>query len=560
MGVCRQKDMIFCNVSMQCIGRNLVCDGVKDCGYGEDETLTACALKQQCESNWSLSEGCIVRCKPGYFGKFCQSCVDKCLNGICDKQTGICLNCTPGYFGEYCEQNCSKECVNGICNSKSGICKDCTPGYFGEYCEQNCSKECVNGICNSKSGICKNCIPGYFGKYCEETCSNECLNGLCNSSSGICKHCIRTYYENCSLECGQECREREGFPQCDRQSGNCLHGCNFYYFGHKCNKICKNCKGNSSNDPCGINGVCYFGCKNDYWDKNCTTKCNANCQGDEQGNRCNSSTGECLYGCTRGWSGRSCEDVSSVQSTTSESTEKENVNSLKTTLIVISASFIVVLVVAGIICYFWGQKRLKRQLNERKELRRNIQDDVQPGQEPSGSPTRESSSLYADINEESMELYHYICEQNVPDHYEEISVTKYDGNTEIVHLEEFTVTSNSRRSITQSEGKNELDSTDETKSRQSVTQSEGGLDQVENTNGIDGRRRFVNSSRSNESVCTNENFDLDTWSQTTKAENRRMLAAKYCEEEEDIFGDLGQFQVDYIHAIEREESELPYDE
>ncbi|WAQ93929.1 SREC-like protein, partial [Mya arenaria] len=485
-------------------------------------------LKQQCESNWSLSEGCFIRCKPGYFGKYCQSCVDKCLNGKCEKQTGICLDCTPGYFGEYCEQNCSKECVNGICNSKSGICKDC--------------------------------IPGYFGKYCEETCSNECLNGICNSSSGICKDCIRTYYENCSLECGQECRERDGFPQCDRQSGNCLHGCNLYYFGHNCNKTCRNCKGDSSNDPCGINGVCYFGCKNDYWDKNCNTKCNANCQGDEHGNRCNASTGECLYGCTLGWSGRSCEDVSSVQSTTSESTEKENVNSLKTTLIVISACFIVVLVVAGIICYFWGQKRLNRQMNERKELRQNFPVGDPPEQEPSGSPTRESSSLYADINEESMELYHYICEQNVPDHFEEISVTKYDGNTEIVHLKEFTVTSNSRRSITQSEGKNELDSTDETKSRQSVTQSEGGLDQVENTNGIDRRRSFVNSSRSNESVCTNEYFDLDTWSQTTKAENRRMLAAKYCEEEKDIFGDLGQFQVDYIHAIEREESESESDE
>ncbi|XP_052810608.1 multiple epidermal growth factor-like domains protein 10 [Mya arenaria] len=601
--ICNQTDRLICTESMRCIGKNRVCDGYRNCLYGDDESASACSLKQKCESKWSLSEGCFSRCKPGYFGKFCETtCSENCLNGICNIHSGICKDCTSGNFGEYCEKTCSLGCLDGICNISSGFCNDCTPGHFGKYSEKTCSKECLNGFCNCSSGICKectpghygkfcdkacpekcskgicniqsgicknctvgnygkycenicslgclngicnissgicndctpgyfgkycektcsigclnricnissglcnectpgyfgkfcektcsigclnaicnisggfcnDCTPGYYGKYCEKTCSEECLNGLCHRSSGRCKDCTRTYLENCSLECGQGCRKSDGFPQCDRQNGTCLHGC-YVNYGRYCNETCRNCKRNSSNELCNANGVCLFGCENEYWDKKCNSKCSANCRGDEHGNRCNSSNGECINGCSRGWSGLFCVDASSLRITTIESTNKENVNSFTTTLIVISAISTLVFVFVGISFYSWARKRFNRLLNESLEQRRVFSGCVPPEPQLSGSQTRQSTSLYADINEENMEHHHNIYELNSADRYDEINVTEYNGDTGIV---------------------------------------------------------------------------------PSNSENRRKQAAGNCDEDEEIFADLGQFQVNYIHAIAREECEL----
>ncbi|WAR24546.1 hypothetical protein MAR_038215, partial [Mya arenaria] len=158
-------------------------------------------------------------------------------------------------------------------------------------------------------GCLGKCKPGYFGQYCEETCSKECLKKACNKSSGICKDCTRTYLEGCTQECGQGCREKDGFPRCDRKSGKCLNGCVFNHYGNFCNVSCRNCKRNSSVVLCDSNGVCLYGCENGYWDKKCNSKCSANCESNAYENRCNSSTGECLNGCTRGWSGLFCGDT-----------------------------------------------------------------------------------------------------------------------------------------------------------------------------------------------------------------------------------------------------------
>ncbi|WAQ93854.1 TENX-like protein [Mya arenaria] len=571
---CFRRDRALCP-NDKCISTSWLCDGARNCPFGEDELDWTCGLKHQCESNRSMRHGCLGECKPGYFGK-------------------------------YCEMNCLKKCLNGICDKSSGICNECASGYTGDYCNKPCSKECLNGICDKSNGICNECVSGYTGEYCNKTCSKECLNGRCNISSGLCNNCTRTYLESCSQECGEGCREINGFPQCDRQSGKCFNGCKFYHYGFYCNNTCKNCKRNSSTSPCDNNGVCQFGCENDYWDKKCNSKCSVNCQGDDNGKRCNSSTGECKNGCTRGWSGKFC----------GESTDKENVNSLKTTFIVIPVIATVVVVVVGIICCFWARKRFNRQLNERIEPRRVFR---APRQQPSRSRRRQSSALYADINEETMDHYHYICKQNLPDHYDKIkdrkpcicppcvrervdpilnrissgsssttfvepyatgggslrrsSIHSYISNRElnprrsvttnervsgILPTKELTDDSYSRRSIIKFDGKNGLDSTVECKPRRSVSYSDGDLGRVgktDNTNEVKPRPCGSKSKSSIELVCTHEYLDLEELYQKAKAEDKRKLAAKYFDEGEEVFGEIGQFQANYIHAIEREECE-----
>ncbi|XP_052789004.1 protein draper-like [Mya arenaria] len=462
-----------------------------------------------CENDYwdkKCNSKCSVNCQGDEHGKRCNSSTGECING-----------CTRGWSGKFCRD------LKHQCESNRyvihGCLGQCTPGYFGNFCEKNCSEKCLNVICDKSSGICNECVSGYTGGYCNKTCSKECLNGRCNQSSGLCNNCTRGYLESCSQECGVGCREINGFPQCDRQSGKCLNGCKFYHYGFYCNNTCKNCKQNSSNSPCDINGVCQFGCENDYWDKKCNSKCSANCQGDENGKGCNSYTGECINGCTRGWSGKFC----------GESTDKENISSLKTTSIVIPVIATVVVVVVGIICYVWARKRCIRQQNERMEPGQVLPVDVPPIQQPTGPWGPQSSSLYAEINEDTMEQYHYICEQNSPDQYDEINVTEYDRDIG-VPSKEFTDDSNSPQSITNV--KNELEISGESISRRSITHSYSDLDHACKTDNINELNPRHSIAESNNSI--------------------ELPAARDSEKGEEIFGDLGQYQVDYIHAIARE--------
>ncbi|XP_052810267.1 uncharacterized protein LOC128236079 isoform X5 [Mya arenaria] len=313
------------------------------------------------------------------------------------------------------------------------------------------------------------------------------------------------------------------------------------------------------------------------------------------------------------------EDPSACVSLGLSSTDKENVNSLNAILIVVPAVatvVVIVVVVVGIICYLRARKRFNRQLNERMEPRRVLPVHIPPARQPSRSRRRASSYVYDEVNEETMEHYHYICEQNAPDHYDKIkdrkpcicphcvrervipflnrissgsssttfvepyavgggsissrsyvsnseinprrSAPKYDHDGGIVPTKELTDDSNSKQSITKSDGKNELDSTDDSKPWRSVTRSDGALDHVGKTDNADGFNPgpCVAKSDSNiELVCTPGYLDLEALYQKAKAEDRRKLAAKYLDYGEDVFGEIGQFR-----AIEREECELPNNE
>ncbi|KAJ8321517.1 hypothetical protein KUTeg_000929 [Tegillarca granosa] len=99
-------------------------------------------------------------CDDNTFGQDCKhTCY--CLNGTCDKITGICdiPGCKPVYQGETCSSvcdndffgsNCSSKCFckAGTYNSVTGKCKNgmCRDGYIGETCTKNSTLGPSTGI------------------------------------------------------------------------------------------------------------------------------------------------------------------------------------------------------------------------------------------------------------------------------------------------------------------------------------------------------------------------------------------------------------------------------
>ncbi|XP_052812092.1 uncharacterized protein LOC128239478 [Mya arenaria] len=166
---------------------------------------------------------------------------------------------------------------------------------------------------------------------------------------------------------------------------------------------------------------------------------------------------------------------------------------------------------------------------------RVFQIDVPPRQQQFGSLGQQSSNVYYDIHEDAMEQYHYICAQNAPDHYDEINVTQYDRDTEIVPSDELTDDSNSLRNVTDSKSKDELNGSDESISWWRVTQSYSDLHhacKTDNMNGVYTRGSVVESNRSIELVCTKDCMELEEFCQKNKDEDRRKPVATDSEEGE----------------------------
>ncbi|WAQ94290.1 LRP2-like protein [Mya arenaria] len=259
--------------------------------------------------------------------------------------------------------------------------------------------------------------------------------------------------------------------------------------------------------------------------------------------------------------------------------------------------------------------KYNRQLNERIEPRRVFPVVVRRGQQPYRYRRRQSSSVYADINEETMEHYHYICEHNSPDHYDKVKdrqpcicsqcveervrpmadnissgsstifvqpyatgggsisshsyvsnsaihprriVTHYDSDSGLVRTKYCMDKSIFRRSVTRFED-DEFYSTGERKSSRRFTKSESDMYRIcekDNTKGINPRCMVAKHNRCIELVGTLDYMDIEALYQKTKSEDKRKLAAKYLDEGEEIFGFVGQIEREHIQANEVKECEL----
>ncbi|XP_052782832.1 multiple epidermal growth factor-like domains protein 10 [Mya arenaria] len=158
-------------------------------------------------------------------------------------------------------------------------CDTCLPEYFGSYCNQTCSKGCLANKCNDESGVCVNgCLPQYIGDKCD-----QCTSGLWGEDT------------NGNLICSSTCNEGCANNACNDRSGICYLGCKPNWFGYKCNAECStNCRSDEETTRCSAeNGTCYGECLEGFFDHDCSKKCDDKCLNAA----CDRLTGECTNGC-----------------------------------------------------------------------------------------------------------------------------------------------------------------------------------------------------------------------------------------------------------------------
>ncbi|KAL4216315.1 hypothetical protein ACF0H5_024041 [Mactra antiquata] len=233
-----------------------------------------------CEGNFA-GDRCEM-CKTNYYGINCDKSCTNCLNGICDRSTGICSDCDIGSFGDFCDNHCSLGCKSFVCDRYDATCSEgCKYGYSGDKC-------CVNNDkcekCDS-TATCTQCKLGHYGDSCSLECHKNCVGG-CDKDSGGCYGCTNGYYgQTCAHICSTYCYEAE----CLMTGGACL-SCKNGHYGPTCNNTCPD---NCVNEICNQeDGMC-LRCKTGYYGRSCNLECSLNCKD----NICDQDTGSCTFGC-----------------------------------------------------------------------------------------------------------------------------------------------------------------------------------------------------------------------------------------------------------------------
>ncbi|CAK9302554.1 unnamed protein product [Gordionus sp. m RMFG-2023] len=141
--------------------------------------------------------------------------------------------CVPDYN---CTKLCDCELRNGDCNIYTGKCI-CKPGFFGKRCQSMCAKgtfgpDCIgrclcqnNSTCDSITGSCR-CLPGWSGEHCQNACQKGRFGPGCNSQ------CSCSHFTSCDTINGS-CTCLDGWTglHCDRP-------CPLGWFGAGCGKTC----------------------------------------------------------------------------------------------------------------------------------------------------------------------------------------------------------------------------------------------------------------------------------------------------------------------------------
>ncbi|XP_052071239.1 multiple epidermal growth factor-like domains protein 10 isoform X2 [Mytilus californianus] len=280
--------------------------------------------------------------------------------------------CQKSFWGNNCGNKCSKNCIGRLCHPTNGSC------VWG--CN---TKHCLNDICDIQTAVCTDgCKERRTGNYCNKyniasdglivqtpsgsqraSLANDGNNKSCSKTKGLTvtfqvdlqkesivtgvhinfgesttregNHTLYASNTSTSWKCGTILYKETSLPteihfyavfryltyvppvkKAISELEVCeigIVGCPPSLYGPLCNQSCQgNCRG-----PCDLTtGQCIFGCSSGWsgdnckqacqagtYGKNCLETCSSNCLNLQ----CNAGNGECFEGCNDGWHGSDCK-------------------------------------------------------------------------------------------------------------------------------------------------------------------------------------------------------------------------------------------------------------
>ncbi|XP_063398995.1 platelet endothelial aggregation receptor 1-like [Mytilus trossulus] len=281
-------------------------------------------------------------CQKSFWGSDCQNnCAEKCIERNCFPGNGSCVwGCNP------------TNCLNGVCDKDTAVCTDgCIERRTGTYCNQynmasdglvwhvpssgtpaNQANDGIVTTCSRTKGPSvtfhvdlqeKSIVTGLFVILGEGTTDGYHTIYASNDSNtwnnGI------VLYNETSVPTEINLQAVFRFLTYARPVQNpftelelCeigIIGCPPTHYGALCNTTCpQNCNG-----PCDLDvGDCIYGCTNGWTGDRCDQDCNdgfygkdclESCSGTCLNKKCDHVTGECIGGCYDGWQGFNCSQT-----------------------------------------------------------------------------------------------------------------------------------------------------------------------------------------------------------------------------------------------------------
>ncbi|XP_056001640.1 uncharacterized protein LOC130048657 [Ostrea edulis] len=189
-----------------------------------------------------------IICPEKHYGPNCAKCRMECIS--CSPITGVCYRCNDGFYGDFCQHTCLEKCLNSMCDQMTGECKgwkteltthstiyvkdapvtkemgiiqdwkresvthstfsddetpitkkmDVTHEMFSERTPQHCDRSCI--ACIPAVQVCLLCTMHQLLYRCRYECNALCSGETCHDLE---ENCTRNIVENDFLDCSKIC-------------------------------------------------------------------------------------------------------------------------------------------------------------------------------------------------------------------------------------------------------------------------------------------------------------------------------------------------------------------
>ncbi|XP_062588599.1 multiple epidermal growth factor-like domains protein 10 isoform X2 [Saccostrea cucullata] len=95
----------------------------------------SCHCNPRCKDGCGVDGECLTGCASGWYGNYCaELCLQEGCQE-CDQMTGNCTHCNSGKYGQTCEKSCQEFCAGSICNIRGLCILGCKKGFSGTFCQ-----------------------------------------------------------------------------------------------------------------------------------------------------------------------------------------------------------------------------------------------------------------------------------------------------------------------------------------------------------------------------------------------------------------------------------------